>query len=459
MDKELTGVPVITSAEGKVLKPKGTAIIKIQFAGGTMEQEFIVMKKLDIAIILGCDFLHSVGANIDFENKQVSLPLLCRKRTRQHNQSQQFKITVAMMRQYMSRKYIRDFNGIKIMQDLQYQYENYESPHTPQIKMILTIILAYLIKDDELDTANASKENHWKDGFSALEILQAVNRLAISDKNKQLFADYIPLIIEVIKSPQNDDEEDSAVKFLWTLSFNKKCRKILKEEEHFNFIQSKVSNNSNSSRKHSFEGIIWQLSQKKRQNNKIIRENNDKSNSDHIMLSYQWSYKPIVLAISNFLKSKVFKIWIDVESMGGSILESMAKAVENAMVVLVRYSQKYQDSPSCRSEAEYAAQKRKVIIPIKMEENFEPENWLGLILGSKLYINFSKPAKRNESFQNLLKELTNKVEQLDSIDNSTNGEKSPTIEINEYSEIENFYFLLNSMQHNKQNWRISIYGR
>ncbi|CAD5126401.1 DgyrCDS14538 [Dimorphilus gyrociliatus] len=69
-------------------------------------------------------------------------------------------------------------------------------------------------------------------------------------------------------------------------------------------------------------------------------------------------------------------------SMGGSILESRAKAVENAMVVLVCYSQKYQDSPSCRSEAEYAAQKRRIIIPIKMEENFEPENWLGLILGN-----------------------------------------------------------------------------
>ena len=40
---------------------------------------------------------------------------------------------------------------------------------------------------------------------------------------------------------------------------------------------------------------------------------------------------------------------MDVDEMGGSTLESMAKAVENASVVLVCVSQKYKESPNCRS--------------------------------------------------------------------------------------------------------------
>ena len=42
-------------------------------------------------------------------------------------------------------------------------------------------------------------------------------------------------------------------------------------------------------------------------------------------------------------------MWIDIESMGGSTLEAMAGAVENARVVLMCLSQKYKLSPSCRS--------------------------------------------------------------------------------------------------------------
>jgi len=40
---------------------------------------------------------------------------------------------------------------------------------------------------------------------------------------------------------------------------------------------------------------------------------------------------------------------MDIDEMGGSTLESMAKAVENASVVLVCVSQKYKESPNCRS--------------------------------------------------------------------------------------------------------------
>ena len=49
------------------------------------------------------------------------------------------------------------------------------------------------------------------------------------------------------------------------------------------------------------------------------------------------------------LQADGYKIWIDVEQMGGSTLEAMAEAVENAMVVLVCASEKYKLSPNCRT--------------------------------------------------------------------------------------------------------------
>ncbi len=44
-----------------------------------------------------------------------------------------------------------------------------------------------------------------------------------------------------------------------------------------------------------------------------------------------------------------FKVWIDVDQMEGSTLEAMAAAVENAAVVIIAVSEKYKQSPNCRT--------------------------------------------------------------------------------------------------------------
>ena len=67
------------------------------------------------------------------------------------------------------------------------------------------------------------------------------------------------------------------------------------------------------------------------------------------MISYQWDVQKLVIQIKNKLQADGFKVWMDIDEMGGSTLESMAKAVENASVILVCVSQKYKESPNCRS--------------------------------------------------------------------------------------------------------------
>ena len=50
-----------------------------------------------------------------------------------------------------------------------------------------------------------------------------------------------------------------------------------------------------------------------------------------------------------FIQADGHRVWIDTEHMGGSTLEAMARAVENALVVIVCASEKYKMSPNCRT--------------------------------------------------------------------------------------------------------------
>ena len=55
-------------------------------------------------------------------------------------------------------------------------------------------------------------------------------------------------------------------------------------------------------------------------------------------------------------------------------------------------------------EAEYAYQRRKRMIPLMMERSYSPDGWLGIILGSKLWMDF-----RNEptvGIHQLIKEMS-----------------------------------------------------
>lgn len=57
----------------------------------------------------------------------------------------------------------------------------------------------------------------------------------------------------------------------------------------------------------------------------------------------------IFCQVKELLKADGYKIWMDVDNMGGSTLQAMAEAVQNASVVLVCMSERYKESQNCRS--------------------------------------------------------------------------------------------------------------
>jgi len=125
----------------------------------------------------------------------------------------------------------------------------------------------------------------------------------------------------------------------------------------------------------------------------------------HIMISYQWDNQPLAKKIADYLKERGFKVWIDLYEMKGYIMDDMATAVENASYLIICLSRRYKNSPNTRRECDYAFQLGKDFIPLMMEENYKPDGWLGILLGTKLWTDFTD----GNLFEHKMKDLCSRL--------------------------------------------------
>jgi hypothetical protein len=58
-------------------------------------------------------------------------------------------------------------------------------------------------------------------------------------------------------------------------------------------------------------------------------------------------------------------------------LFSIAEAIENSACFICFMTPEYQESDFCKQELQYAKQCNIPIIPLKLEENWNPRGWLG----------------------------------------------------------------------------------
>ena len=252
-----------------------------------------------------------------------------------------------------------------------------------------------------LQKACASERRKF-DGFSAKELAEGLSRLAINDVNKKVLGEKgaIPVLISMIKTSNDDGEKTSAIKALWMLAFDETNKKSLMQDKEGLDILHGLQHSENPDVQKAAAGALWEIE------GKTSRSNGKKEVSgNHVMISYQWDNQDVLIEVKNRLQASGYRVWMDLEQMGGSTLEAMAKAVENSSVVLVCVSQKYKESPNCRSEAEYAYQLRKDIIPLMMQRDYQPDGWLGMILGTKLWIDFRNSYSFNSGTEKLMKEL------------------------------------------------------
>ena len=95
----------------------------------------------------------------------------------------------------------------------------------------------------------------------------------------------------------------------------------------------------------------------------------------------------------------------DEDDMTGSCLDSMAEGVEDAAVVIICYSSAYKASANCRQEAQYTFRIQKPVIPVRVQEKYRADGWLGFLLASELYFDMCTSDKLDENLPKLLKEI------------------------------------------------------
>ena len=240
------------------------------------------------------------------------------------------------------------------------------------------------------------------DGFSAKELAEGLSRLGINDTNKRVLGEKgaIQVLVSIIKTSNDNSEKASAVNALWVLAFDENNKKAITQDKETLDILRRLQQSDDPEVQKAAAGALWELEGKTARNSQMT-----KATGNHVMISYQWDSQEVLVEVKNRLQASGYRVWMDLEQMGGSTLEAMAKAVENASVVLVCVSHQYKESPNCRSEAEYAYQLRKDIIPLMMQQNYKPDGWLGMIVGTKLWIDLRNSFNVEATTGKLKKEL------------------------------------------------------
>ncbi|KAK7481464.1 hypothetical protein BaRGS_00027315, partial [Batillaria attramentaria] len=307
------------------------------------------------------------------------------------------------------------------------------------LKALSMLTLAYIVEEEENaklidETGTIVQIVRWVEkaienpakrrfrGFAPWELVQGLDKLAVNDANKMkvVEAGALPVFLKML---QHDDPKEQATTAtcIWTLAFDKTARQKIIECEGLVPALEALEKSEHGPVKKAAVGALW-----------IIKGENDPSSTrpksamksrSHIMISYSWNEKELVKNLRERLRAEGYKVWIDYEQMGGSTLQAMAEAVENAAVVLVCMSEKYKESANCQGE--YTFQLRKEYIPLMMQKKYRPDGWLGAILGAKLFFDFSGKYPFEKSMQGLLKELRGRGKSTHSVDSMDEPDATP----------------------------------
>ena len=271
-----------------------------------------------------------------------------------------------------------------------------------------------------LDEAWQSEDRH-SNGYSAKELAEGLGHLAINDANKTILGQngVIPVLISVIKTSNEDEEKASATRALWMLAFDDNNKEKVRQEEGAMDILHQLKQSENSEVQKAAAGALWEIEGKTAKHLERIE-----STGNHVMISYQWDSQEVLVEVKNRLQASGYRVWMDLEQMKGSTLEAMAEAVENASAVLVCVSRRYKESQNCRSEATYAYDLKKDIIPLMMERNYKGDGWLGIIVTGKMWFDFQSKHALEQSVTKVIKELGGRGKDVD----VTDGPSEPVVQ-------------------------------
>ncbi|KAI9312315.1 hypothetical protein DFJ73DRAFT_885788 [Zopfochytrium polystomum] len=123
----------------------------------------------------------------------------------------------------------------------------------------------------------------------------------------------------------------------------------------------------------------------------------DANASFDAMISYCWANHEVARQVSDHLKSLGFKIWIDTSNMKGNIYSAMTAAVLSSTVVVPFISDDYVNSGNCFSEIQFARDKRKKLLPVRLSHSPRvADSPIAFITAGLLYHDLSPPIWEDE---------------------------------------------------------------
>ncbi len=199
-----------------------------------------------------------------------------------------------------------------------------------------------------------------------------------------------------------------SLEILWAITFNERAAQTLRNahQDFLSYVEANYINSCEEGVKAAAEGILWKLETESVTKSKIKKQNSMNSSDEKydIMISYSHANKDLCFKVHESLVQSNFRVWLDLQNMYGSTLQSMASAIECSEIVLICMSNPYKQSAYCRSEAEYAYARQRHIIPLVLEKKYRPDGWLGFICGSRMYVDFTK-TDFEQAFDKLIKQI------------------------------------------------------
>lgn len=249
----------------------------------------------------------------------------------------------------------------------------------------------------------------------------ALSCVAANDSNKkELFQ--LGVVDKLFKCLEKQAKNDETIYFILrailNLSFLNEAGQFIKQQEDSKRAVSKYLTYESRQVKAQADAIMFQITKAGRLNEVQAKQRNCEAavgKKPRLMISYNWDHQNIVKKIVRGLQRRELDVWFDIDQMGGSTLEAMANAIEGSDIILLCLSDKYQASPNCRTEGEYAFTLRKTIIPLKVQSDHQSRSWLGAIVGSKLYFQFdsdSDESRFDTTFEALLAEIGTQLSRM-----------------------------------------------
>ena len=209
------------------------------------------------------------------------------------------------------------------------------------------------------------------------------------DRIKEEFVkqtDGVSLLFRCAKDSQFNDTKIQlrALKILMSLTFNNEAKLLLQKNDSFvQHLRILITSVNKPDIQKVANGILWRLFPKD-------DEPSESKFQYDVMISYSHKDKDICHRIHKALVADNFRVWIDLERMHGIMIQAMADAVEQSRYVIICMSDSYCVSPYCRAEAQFAFEKQRDLIPIRIQTGYKPQGWLAFLIAGRMYVDFIK---------------------------------------------------------------------